>query len=116
MPAFIFNIGSAVNGHDKALTRRDVAHALYLVGFADAEVIKEEMSNTETTYVVLASNFRDWAGTGHEQAVWAVCEALEQDAIAYKVMYNSGSYVGFLVGPKAEDWGGEFNEDYFINL
>lgn len=115
MPAFKFNVGSAVNGIDKALSQITVLHTLYLAGFSDAEVIKEEVSATETTYVIIASNFKDWANKGHIDAVYSVCEALEQDAIAYKVVHAPGAYVGFLVGPKAEDWGGEFNEAYFID-
>lgn len=115
MPAFKFNVGSAVKGQDKALSQTDVLRTLYYAGFSDAEIIKEEQSSTETTYVIIASNFRDWTGDGHEVAVYDLCEALEQDAIAYKVVHAPGAYVGFLVGPKAEDWGGEFNDAYFID-
>lgn len=115
MPAFKFNIGSAVNGQDKALSRETVLQAMYRNGFTDAEIIKEEMSSTETTYVIVAFKFRDWHDKGHENAVYDVCEALKQDAIAYKVVHAPGAYVGFLVGPKAEDWGGEFNAEYFID-
>lgn len=115
MPAFKFNVGSAVNGIDKALGQTTVLHTLYLAGFSDAEIIKEEMSDTETTYVIVAFKFRDWYNKGHESAVFAVCEALQQDAIAYKIVHAPGAYVGFLVGPKAEDWGGEFKQEYFID-
>lgn len=110
---FKFNIGSAVNGIDKVLSADEVRQALYRAGFKDAEVIKTEMSDTETTYVVVASGFR---GTvDHWAAVYDVSEALQQDAIAYKAVHAPGAYVGFLVGPKAEDWGGEFKQEYFID-
>lgn len=110
---FKFNIGSAVNGIDKALSAEEVRQALYRAGFKDAEVIKTEMSDTETTYVVVASGLRGMVD--HWSVVYDVCEALQQDAIAYKVVHAPGAYVGFLVGPRAEDWGGEFNEAYFID-
>lgn len=116
MPAFKFNVGSAVNGQDKALNRETVLQAMYRAGFVDAEIIKEEMSDTETTYVIVAFKFRSLYNKGHKHAVYSVCEALEQDAIAYKLVYTpSDCYSGFLVGPKAEDWGGEFNQEYFID-
>lgn len=116
MQAFKFNVGSAVNGQDKALSRETVLQALWHAGFTDAEIIKEAMSDTETTYVIEALKFRDWHDKGHESAVFDVCEALHQDAIAYKVTYSTNTaYCGFLVGPKAEDWGGEFNPEYFID-
>lgn len=106
---FKFNIGSAVNGQDKALSRETVLQALWHNGFTDAEIIKEAMSETETTYVIEAYKYRDWYNKGHESAVFDVCEALQQDAIAYTV-----NGTGYLVGPKAEDWGGLFIPEYFI--
>lgn len=112
---FKFNIGSAVNGNDKALSADEVRQALYRAGFKDVEVIKTAMSDTETTYVVVASGLRDSDKVAHWTVVYDVCEELQQDAIAYKVVHGPGAYVGFLVGPKAEDWGGEFNEAYFID-
>lgn len=106
---FKFNIGSAVNGQDKALSREAVLQALWHNGFTDAEIIKEAMSETETTYVIEAYKYRDWHDEGIGAAVYAVCEALQQDAIAYTV-----DGTGYLVGPKAEDWGGLFIPEYFI--
>jgi len=111
---FKFNIGSAVQGVDKVISDSTVLHLMQYAGFADAEIIKTEMSDTETTYVVTAAGFNDWLNVGHEAAVYAVCEALQQDSIAYKILYRSDCYCGFLVGPKAEDWGGEFKQEYFI--
>src|SRR5690606_5371713 len=106
---FKFNIGSAVNGIDKALSADEVIHALHYEGFKNVEVIKTAMSDTETTYVVVASDGLDYAMLCHRATVYAVCEALQQDAIAYKV-----NGTGYLVGPKAEDWGGEFKQEYFL--
>lgn len=110
MTTFKFNIGSAVNGIDKAISQMLALHELHCAGFTGAEIIKSEMSNTETTYVITADEFNDWLDVGHEAAVNAVCLALRQDAIAYTV-----DGTGYLIGPKAEDWGGAFNQDYFID-
>jgi hypothetical protein len=107
---FKFNIGSAVNGVDKVISDSTVLHELHCAGFVDAEIIKTAMSDTETTYVVTATGFNNWLGNGHEAAVHAVCFDLGQDAIAYTV-----DGTGYLVGPKAEDWGGAFNPEYFID-
>lgn len=101
-----FNIGSAVNGVDRTITPWQAMAALWEHGFEGDTRVKIERSNTETTYVI------EIEATGcpsHEAAVYAVCEALQQDAIAYKV-----GDTGYLVGPKAEDWGGLFIPDYFI--
>lgn len=112
---FKFNIGSAVNGQDKALSRETVLQALWHNGFTDAEIIREAMSDTETTYVIEAYKYRDWHDEGIGAAVYAVCEALHQDAIAYKIVDDKGAYVGYLVGPKAKEWGGAFIPEYFID-
>lgn len=106
---FKFNIGSAVNGIDKALVADEVIHALHYEGFTNVEVIKTAMSETETTYVVVASDRVDYAMRGHRAAVYAVCEALQQDAIAYTL-----NGTGYLVGPKADDWGDVFLQEHFI--
>lgn len=107
---FKFNIGSAVNGEDKAIDAGTVLVTLWQHGFVRPELIKTERSNTETTYVVVAEDRIDYGMRGHRATVHAVCEALSQDAIAYTV-----NGTGYLVGPKAEDWGGEFNPEYFID-
>lgn len=111
-----FNIGSAVNGVDRMITPWQAMAALWEHGFAGPTRVKIERSNTETTYVITVEGYDDSGDyyPSHEAAVYAVCEALQQDAIAYKVIHAPGAYVGYLVGPKAEDWGGEFNDAYFI--
>lgn len=110
MTKYIFNIGSAVNGVDKTLSEIDVLYELQQANFYDAEIIRTVQSDTETTYVVVCDGFYNWFGTPHTVAVHALAQKLRQDAIAYKV-----GNTGFLVGPKAEDWGGEFKQEYFID-
>lgn len=106
---FKFNIGSAVNGIDKALSADEVRQTLHRAGFVDVDVIKTAMSDTETTYVVVASGLRGRNKLNHCWVVYDVSEALQQDAIAYTM-----NGTGFLVGPKATEWGGEFIPEYFI--
>ncbi len=106
---FKFNIGSAVLWVDQSISTLEVLCELQYAGFVGAEVIKSQMSGTETTYIVTAEGYNDWFGAGHEDAVHSVCLALGQDAIAYKL-----NDTGYLVGPKAEDWGGEFLQSEFI--
>ena len=69
---------------------------------------------TEPTIVV---SF-DVEPTDHNQLrswVEALCITLHQGAIAYRVDPREGfeDAQGFLVGPRAAEWGGEFNEAYF---
>lgn len=112
---FKFNIGSAVNGVDQVIDADTVLATLRQHGFVQPELIKTAMSETETTYVVVASDRIDYNMQGHRATVYAVCEALQQDAIAYKIVDDKGAYVGYLVGPKAKEWGGAFIPEYFID-
>jgi|SRR5690606_12004645 len=106
-----FNIGSAVNGVDKSFSAGEALIRLWQAGFINPWCVKIEKSATETTYVITAEGYDDSGDyyPSHEAAVYAVCEELQQDAIAYKV-----GDTGYLVGPKAEDWGGLFIPEYFI--
>lgn len=104
---FKFNIGSAVNGVDRVITPLQAAVALWEHGFEDITLAKIEKSSTETTYVITAERFVGYPT--HKAAVYVVCKELRQDAIAYKA-----GDTGYLVGPKAEEWGGEFIQEYFI--
>lgn len=104
---FKFNIGSAVNGVDKVISAAQAVQTLRYAGFHGIELVKAEASNTETTYVITAAGV--WLDD-HEGLVHTVSFVLHQDAIAYTL-----DGVGYLVGPKAEDWGGAFNPEYFID-
>lgn len=104
---FKFNIGSAVNGVNLSISSSEALAALEAEGFEGFISLRAAKSSTETTYVIKVVDCEHPAG--HEEAVFAVCLRLQQDAIAYTV-----DGVGYLVGPKAEDWGGEFKQEYFI--
>ena len=107
---FKFNVGAAVQGIDNSITRVDVLSELYFAGFNDVRIAKIEQSTTESTYVVTAAGFSTWLYDTHQEAIDAACKGLQQDCIAYKLDSE-----GFLIGPKAQDWGGAFNPEYFIN-
>lgn len=106
---FKFNIGTAVNGSDNTLSKIDVLASLYYAGFNNARILKEEQSNTEKTFVVLADSLSNCGYDTHQEAIFQVSERLYQDCIAY-----TANGEGFLIGPKASDWGGAFNPEYFI--
>ena len=106
---FKFNVGAAVQGIDNSITRLDVLSELYWVGFNDVRIDRIEQSATESTFVVTAAGFSTWLYDTHQDAVEASCKGLQQDCIAYKLDSE-----GFLIGPKAQGWGGAFNPEYFI--
>lgn len=106
---FKFNVGSAVQGKDKAISTARAFIVLYQVGFNNLKLVRSAQSNTETTYVITADSFTDAEYDTHVEAVHAACITLEQDCIAY-----TQSDEGFLVGPKSVEWGGTFNPEYFI--
>lgn len=106
---FKFNVGSAVQGKDQAISTARAFVVLYQVGFNNLKLRSTAKSNTETTYVITAESFTDAEYDTHTEAVHAACVTLEQDCIAY-----TQSNEGFLIGPKAADWGGTFNPEYFI--
>lgn len=103
-----FNIGLAVNGVDKELDVISVYLTLESQGFKDIKIVKVAESTTETTVVVESSGIPA-TGPNVRQRVYYTCQALNQDAIAYKINDQ-----GYLVGPKAAEWGGEFKQEFFI--
>lgn len=106
---FKFNIGTAVNGVDNTLKAQDVFLSLQSVGFGGVRIVGVKPSDTETTLIVEADSL-PLQSLNHKGAVYVLCQALNQDAIAYTL-----NDAGYLVGPKAADWGGEFNPEYFLN-
>lgn len=103
-----FNIGSAIDGIDNSITPLEAVQMLHKHGFS-LVAFRIAQSDSETTYVIQANFLASPAAVALRLIVHGLCEDLEQDAIAYKV-----GGTGFLVGPKAADWGGEFNPEYFI--
>lgn len=67
-----------------------------ILGRVNIFSITYAMSDTESTMIVALS------GDVAPGAIYSLCEALNQEAIAY---YNHEQSFGMLIGPKAEQWG-----------
>lgn len=106
---FKFNVGSAINGQDLALDLSEVYIKLWHCGFNAIRLERVAKSNTESTYVLTSESFSDDAFDTFEEAVLVASRLLKQDCIAFK----KGD-VGYLIGDKADEWGGTFNPEYFI--
>ena len=104
---YTFNVGLYTNDGGR-ITVPEVLYAFKLVGFSVIEhgyMVKE--SGTEPTLVFNAC--RLLTGGDHTDAVRLLSVYLKQDCIAYR--YRG---TGYLIGPDADAWGGEFNPEYFI--
>lgn len=109
-----FNVGSAQHGVNNAIEAGFVFKVLQGHGFVGVSLVGIKPSDTEDTYIFTADGFvgqdsrysDNWT---HKRAVFNACQVLQQDCIAYKI-----NDTGYLVGPKADAWGGEFNQDYFL--
>ena len=100
------NVGDFVPAGQLGRTIAALAHA-----FAPLDLRTElQSSATELTLVVeLLTTELDIPARIND-----LCVQLDQDAIAYKIGF--GKYaLGFLTGPRAADWGGEFNPSFFLS-
>ena len=106
------NIGLNINGVE-SLQMPQIAVALEaaLPGMEIRESHIRQSSTERTACIIL-----HWAGAYDTfgRGIMALCEALQQDAIAGKWFEPGAGMIQFLIGPKAEAWGGEFNEDYWL--
>lgn len=96
------NVGLNI-GDKTALTPDQVKSILKEEFDVDVTNSTVQDSNTEPTYIPELSR----ALTQDE--LYRLSELTQQDAIAH----HTGE-AGMLAGPKAADWGGEFNPDYFM--
>ena len=98
------NIGTAIDGVDKALPIEQIVENLIVVFNPIVVSLKLARSTTEETAVVeLVTDVPASKGT-----VNLLCILLRQEAIAGR---DNGT--GFLYGPQAAKWG-EFNPEFFI--
>lgn len=104
--SLVFNIGlqvGSIEPHGQL-----VRSIKFLAELFEPSSLRSEIrqSATERTLVVeLNSSVCDLANRVH-----TLCLALYQDAISWTANGH-----GFLTGPKAADWGGEFNPEFFLN-
>lgn len=107
-----FGLNSNVTGQQITLAQKARIHRLLQVATHCDQPYRMHyaQSATEPTAVVFiedVSMMRGWL----EQALYNLCEAIEQDCIA--LQYSTGE--GKLIGSKADSWG-EFNPEYFIQF
>lgn len=110
--SIILNIGQQVG---TIVPHGQMVHTLKFVAeLFEPLMIRTElrMSNTELTMVVELET----TVTNLPNRVHTLCLALHQDAIAWTTGHGDiAKRLGFLTGPKAADWGGEFNHEFFLN-
>lgn len=106
------NIGLNINGVE-ALQMPQIAVALEaaLPGMEIRESYIRQSATERTACIILR-----WAGTYDTfgRGIMQVCDLLSQEAIAGKWFEPHAATIQFLIGPKAESWGGEFNPDYWL--
>lgn len=109
-----FNIGSAIDGQDKALSISRVIMMLDAHGLEPFQ-FRTDLSETETTYIVCVRRGK-FNRAALRRVVHDFCLRWGQDAIAYlnTPEHPDEVYWGELVGPKAEEWGGKFDASKFI--
>ena len=96
------NVGASVPAGQLSRTIAALAHTF------DPLFLRTELqsSATELTLVVEL----DTIALNIPARIFSLCEELGQDAIACTI-----NDLGFLFGPKAADWGGEFNPSFFLS-
>lgn len=108
------NIGLAITASDQQLQRHQIALALE-DNLPDLNIrechIRTAKSGEPTACIRLTTTLRyDALGA----AINAICAALQQEAIAGKFAAPFHPIHCFLIGPKAENWGGEFSDEYWL--
>ena len=94
------------------INRENVEVALVCLGFT-IESAEVRQSDSEPTLVV---SLRAEYGLSIDRLhgfIEALCWSFDQDAIAGRIRFGS-SWAGFLIGPKAAEWGGKFIEEYYL--
>jgi hypothetical protein len=108
---FLANVGTSVGALKNAINTAQVEHAFALLGL-NAHVLTtfpEIVGGSEETHLVSVYN----RATDHDlflRYVNEVSRSLGQDCIA---IWHPVLNEGFLVGPRAEAFGGIFNAEYF---
>lgn len=109
------NIGSAIDGKNKALSISTVFNRLEASGIFPFQ-FRTAQSETETTYVIQAE-LKDHATFSLiHRLVYDISDGLQQDCIAWTYQspkWPEVSYSG-LSGPRADEWGGKFSAEHFI--
>lgn len=97
------NVGMNV-GDKTTLTPRKIKNILKKEFDIDVKKASTQVSDTEPTYIPELSRPLT------QDELYRLSELTGQDAIAH----HTGE-TGMLAGPKAKDWGGEFNAEYYLD-
>ena len=103
MTTLTLNIGLETNDKNKTLTANEVLQYLTNTGFF-VRASRTEQSATEQTLIVIVDPVP--ASRIYQSSI-----DLKQDCIAVS---PTNGITGALVGPKADEWGWDFNPEYFI--
>ena len=110
----LINVGLNVNGVP-ALSPKDVFNSFSKVKSLRGYAFNVVQSGTEATVSALC--IIDNVEQALSDLGTLVCPALKQDAVAiWDVESGRVACKGWLVGPKALEWGGEFNGAFFLDL
>jgi len=106
------NIGLNIAGVE-SLQMPQIAVALEaaLPGMEIRESYIRQSATERTACIILR-----WSGAydAFGRGIMALCDLLSQEAIAGKWFEPGAATIQFLIGPKAAEWGGEFNPDHWL--
>lgn len=108
------NIG-LVTSEDSGKLAIDIDDVISHLGKHGIRVLdyRIQQSDSEPTAVITASVPNEVAIYDLAYRIEQLCVALKQDAIAGRLHFGPAK-AGFLLGPKAEEWGGKFIEEYYL--
>ena len=110
------NIGLNIGASDQQLQRHQIALALE-DNLPDATIQKcyiRTAKSGEPTACLQVETSLPYEQLG--AAINALCQELQQEAIAGKFAAPFHPVHRFLIGPKAENWGGEFLDEYWLAI
>jgi len=108
------NIGLAITGSDQQLQHYQIVLAIS-DALPDATIQKRYIrtaASGEPTACLSVDTTLPYEQLG--AAINALCAALQQEAIAGKFAAPHHPIHKFLIGPKADAWGGEFNDEFWL--
>lgn len=113
MQTIHLNIGLNIAGIETLqMPQITVALEAALPGMETRESYIRQSATERTACIILR-----WAGAydAFGRGIMHLCDLLSQEAIAGKWFEPGAGTIQFLIGPKAEAWGGEFNPDYWLD-
>lgn len=108
------NIG-LVTSEDSGKLTIDTDQALDALRSRAFRVIDYRVAQSDTEKTLVVSCSVDNQTPIHQVSfdIERLCDTLKQDAIAGRLHFGEAK-AGFLIGPKAAEWGGKFIEEYYL--